>query len=138
MALVTPDAGECECLDKMLLDPLTTDESLSLRLYKNDYTPVQGSVTGSFTIADFTNYTNKTLTRAGWGAATTVSNKATSTFGTAQSWTCGSTGNTIYGYYVVAATSGVTLWAERFASARVLASGDVLTLTPKITLNSEN
>lgn len=138
MPLVVPNAGEIEMLDKMLKDALSVDENYLLRLYKNDYTPTQTTVVGDFTQADFTNYTEKTLTRATWGAAVSVSNKAQSTYGTAQSWTCGTGGNTIYGYYVVGATSGVCLWAERFAAARIMGNGDVLNLTPVFTLNSEN
>lgn len=138
MALVTPDEGELELLDKMLKDALSVDEGYTLKLYKNDYTPIQTSTGTDFTVADFTNYVDKTLTRTGWGAASTVSNKASATYGTQQSWTCGATGNTIYGYYILGASSGKVLWAERFSSARTLASGDVLNLTPSITLNSEN
>ena len=138
MALVTPNEGELELLDKMLKDALSVDEGYTLKLYKNDYTPDQSSTGSSFTEADFTSYAAKTLTRTGWGAATTISNKASATYSAQQSWTCGTTGNTIYGYYIVAATSGKVLWAERFSSARTLANGDVLNLTPSITLNSEN
>jgi hypothetical protein len=137
MALVVPDSGELELLDKMLKDALSTDEAFVMKLYKSDTTPAASSVAGDFTEADFTSYAAATLARASWAAAATVSNKAESSFA-AQSWTCGTTGNTIYGYYVVGATSGTCLWAERFATSRVLASGDVLNITPKFTLASEN
>lgn len=137
MALVVPDSGELELLDKMLKDALSTDEAFVMKLYKSDTTPAAATVAGDFTEADFTDYAAVTLARASWAAAATVSNKAESSFA-AQSWTCGATGNTIYGYYVVGATSGTCLWAERFATSRVLASGDVLNITPKFTLASEN
>lgn len=107
------NSGELELLDKMLKDALSTDETYSLRLFKNDYTPINSSLTADFTVADFTNYANKTLSRAGWNASSTVSSKAQSDYGAAQSWTCGASGNTVYGYYVVATTSTITLWAER-------------------------
>jgi hypothetical protein len=139
MALVTMNEGELELLDKMLKDALSTDEGYSLKLFKNDYTPVAASTGSSFTEADFTNYAAKSLTRAGWGAASTDGNGAASaTYGSAQTWTCGATGNTVYGYYVVAATSAKVLWAERLSSARTLANGDQLTLTPVLTLQSAN
>lgn len=138
MPLVTPNEGELELLDKMLKDALTTDENYILKLYKTDYTPINATSQGLMTEADFTNYAARTLTRANWAAAAVVSNKAESSYGTTpRSWTCGSTGNTIFGYWVLAATSNKVLWAEKFATARVLASGDVLNLTPKFTLNSE-
>lgn len=136
MALVTSNAGELELLDKMLKDALSSDEDYVLRLYQNDYTPDQAAVTASFTEANFTNYAATTLTRSGWASSVTTSNKAESSYAT-QSWTCGSTGNTLYGYYV-SNPSGTVLWAERFAASRTIAENDVLNLTPKFSLNSEN
>jgi hypothetical protein len=138
MALITPNAGELQLLDKLLKDALSTNENYILKLYKNNYTPDDAAVEGSFTESDFTNYLARTLTRALWNAAVTVSNKAETSYGTGpQSWTCGASGNTVYGYYVTGSASGTVLWAERFATSRVLANGDVLNLTPKFTLNKE-
>lgn len=132
------NAGELELLDKMLKDALSTNETYILKLYKNDYTPVDASTQTNFTEATFTNYAAFTLTRAGWNAAVTVSNKAETSYTTSpRSWTCGASGNTVYGYWVIGTTSNTCLWAERFATSRVLASGDVLNLTPKFTLNKE-
>jgi len=136
MALVVPDLGEIELLTKLLINTADTEDYI-LRLYKNNYTPIAATVIGSFTEADFTNYAEKTIARSDWAAPSTVSNKAESSV-TTQSWTCGATTNTIYGYYVVGATSGVCLWAEKFATERVLADGDILNLTPKFNLSSAN
>lgn len=135
--LVVTDEGELELLEKMLIN--TSDsENYSLRLYRNSYVPHSGSVLSDFTIANFTNYANKTIARGDWSTpVTNGSNKGQSTVAT-QSWTCGASGNTIYGYYVVGATSGKVLWAEKFDTPRVLANTDVLNLTPVFTLNSEN
>lgn len=139
MALVVPNLGELELLDKLIKDQAhaTTDENYILKLYTNDYVPAADSTPGSFTQATFTNYTVKTLTRAGWNAAATVGTKAESSYGTVQTWTCGATGQTIYGYYIVGSVSTVVLWAERFGVARALADQDVLNLTPKFSLSSE-
>jgi hypothetical protein len=138
MPLVTSNLGELELLDKMLKDALSTNENYILRLYQNNYTPVDASAPGSFTEANFTSYAALTLTRALWNSAVVVSLKAETSYGSAPlSWTCGASGNTIYGYYVTGATSGVVLWAELFATSRILASADVLNLTPKFTLNKE-
>jgi len=136
MALVVPDLGEIELLTKLLINTADTEDYI-LKLYKNNYTPIAATVVGSFTEADFTNYVDKTIARSDWAAPSTVSNKAESSV-TTQSWTCGATTNTIYGYYVVGATSGVCLWAEEFATERVLADGDILNLTPKFNLSSAN
>ena len=137
MGLVVPNEGELELLDKMLKDALSTDEAYILKLYKISYQPIKTSSSGNFTEATFTNYAARTLTRAGWTAASTVSDKASSTYGAVQSWTCGSTGNTVFGYYMVNGANNKVLWAEKFTTARVLASGDVLNITPKFTLASE-
>jgi hypothetical protein len=136
VALVVPDLGEIELLTKLLKNTADTEDYI-LKLYKNNYTPIAATVVGSFTEADFTNYADKTIARSDWATPSTVSNKAESSVAT-QSWTCGVTTNTIYGYYVVGATSGVCLWAEEFAAARVLADGDILNLTPKFNLSSAN
>jgi len=114
----------------MLKDALSTDEDFILHLFKNNYTPVDGTTSTDFTEADFTNYTVRTLTRANWNAAVTVSGKAESSYGSSPlSWTCGATGNTVYGYWVQGATSADVCWAERFGTSRVLAEDDVLNLS---------
>lgn len=136
MAMVVPNEGELELLRKMLKDALSVDENYLLKLYRNNYTPDKDTTSTSFTVATFTGYATKTLTRSGWGTPTTVSDKASSTYSSAQTYTCSSS-DTIYGYYVEGATSGKTLFAEKFASARSLTSGDILSVTPVFTLNSE-
>lgn len=137
MALVIANVGELELLDKMLKDALSVDEDYTLKLFTNNVTPSQSSVAGTFVEATFTGYVAKTLTRTGWSAAATVSNKAESSYAQ-QSWTCGATGETIYGYYVIATTSTTLLWAEAFSSPRIVADTDVLNITPIFTFNSEN
>ena len=138
MALLVCRQGELQLLDKMLKDALSTDENYILMLFKNNYTPDQDDDDGSFTEADFTDYAARTLTRALWNASQVNSTKAESSYGTSPaSWTCGATGNTIFGYWMEGATSSDVLWAEKFATSRVLADGDVLNITPKFTLSSE-
>ena len=138
-ALIVPNQGEIELLDKCLRDALSVDENTILKLYTNNYTPDANTAPGSFTEAAFTNYAARTLTRANWNAAVTTSGKAESSYGSsAQSWTCGATGATCYGYWCEGATSAKVLWAEKFATARVLAENDILNLVPKFTLSSES
>src|SRR4051812_509713 len=130
MPLVTVNGGELELLDRLLKDALSVDESWILRYNKNNVTPSATSVFADFTEADFTNYVAYTLTRTNWNASATVSGKAQSSYGSSPlTATCGSTGNTIYGYYV-SNPGGTLLWAEKFASARVLTNGEVLNLQP--------
>jgi hypothetical protein len=125
MALVVPLQGELQLLNKLLQAALAVDENYILKLYQNNVAPDASFVPGSLTEANFTGYAAKTLTRAGWNNAVLVGSVAQSSYSTAaQSWTCGSVGNTAYGYWVEGATSGVLLWAEQFSVARVLANGD--------------
>jgi hypothetical protein len=140
MPLVVPDEGEIQLLQKMLKNALSTDETYLLKLYRVDYTPISTTAKGSFTEANFTGYAARTLTRALWSAAITNSSSAgEASYGTSpSSWTCGTTGNTIYGYWVEGTTSAKVLWAERFSTSRVLASGDILNITAKFTLQSQN
>lgn len=140
MPIFLTDNAEVALLNKLLKTALSTNENYILKLYTNNYTPSDGTVQNQFTEAVFTNYTSRTLTRAGWNTAQIVSNKAQSSYGAApRSWTCGATGNTVYGYWVTGdgTNAGGILWVERFITSRVLANGDVLNLTPQFTLNSE-
>lgn len=140
MPLVVPDEGEIQLLQKMLKHALSTDETYILKLYRVDYTPISTTAKTSFTEANFTNYAARTLTRALWSnAVMNASSAGEASYGSSpQSWTCGTTGNTIYGYWVEGTTSTKVLWAERFTTSRVLASGDILNITPKFTLTSQN
>ena len=137
MALVTSDLGEIQLLTKMLQATLSVDENYILKLYSNNVTPDNTFITTSLTEASFTNYAAKTLARASWSTPTTISGAATSTYAT-QSWTCGASGQTVYGYWVQGATSGTLLWAEKFATSRTLATGDILNVSLSFSLNSAN
>lgn len=120
-------------------------ENITLKLFSASHTPAETDTAGSYTEATFTNYTAVTLnsklsTSAGWATPTSVSptggwsgetNVAESTY-PQQSWTCGSTTNTIYGYFMVGSVSGTLLWAEAFAASVVLISGAILQLTPRL------
>lgn len=133
MALVVPDVGEVELLDKMLKDALSVDESYTLKLY-SAISPALGeaSVAGDFTEATFTGYVAKTLTRAGWAGASTAGGTTSTTYAQ-QSWSPTSA-QTILGYYVIGATSAVLLWAEAYAASRSLQNGDTHLLTPRMEL----
>lgn len=133
-ALVVPDVGEVLFLKRCLYEAPT---DLTLKLFKTNVTPAEGDTHASYTVADFTNYVDKTLTAsqaAGtWAVPTTSTGTTSSAYGggSPQTWTCGATGNTVYGYWLQNATPVLAL-AEAFATARVLASSDVLNLTPGV------
>ena len=130
--------GELQLLNKMLKLALSTNESYILKLFSNNYTPDANTAVGSLTEAAFTNYAARTLTSASWNTAiTNGSGKGETSYATTpQSWTCGTTGQTIYGYWVEGAASTKVLWAEKFSTARVLANGDVLNINEKLCLRT--
>jgi hypothetical protein len=137
MALIVPDEGEIELLKKLLI--LTTDtETYSVKLFQNNYIPSSSTTAADFTEADFDGYAPVTLNRSDWSTPTIdISSDALST-APSQSWTCGTFGNTIFGYYVLGSTSGKVLWSERLSVARVLNNNDVLHVSPIFTLKSAN
>lgn len=138
MALIAANEGELTLLGWMLRDTSVTD-GVHVHLYTNDYTPLATSTVASFTEATFTGYADVTLSRATWGAPSTVSGKASSTYGTDPTFTCsGGASQTCYGYYVTTVDDATLLWAERFDTSRTIASGETLTVVVKATLNSEN
>lgn len=134
MALVVPDVGEVELLKRVLYSDADA-ENWTLKLYKTDVTPAESDTAGSYTEADFTDYVSKTLTSsqsgATWAVPTTAGGTTSSTYGTNQSWVPGSD-QTVYGYFVVGATSTVLLFAEEFDTAKPLVTGDTITITPRL------
>jgi len=134
MALLVPNAGEGLMLEHIV--GKTAIENVTLKLFKNDYTPVEGSIAGSFTEADFTGYAAKTnLTGASWNITTgdpSYADFAEQTFTS----TAGSQNQPVYGYFIVGNTSATILWAERFSDGpyTIVNNGDAIKITPRIEL----
>lgn len=135
--IIVPDIAELELLNKIL-----KDENVILKLYKNNYVPTHSSLSSSLTEADFDGYVSKTLVKTNWVVPTSedpvapcIDKEATSTYAE-QSWTCGSAGNIVYGYYVVGVDSSKLLWADYFAVSRNLGEGDILRIIPKLQLRT--
>ena len=110
----------------------TTVEDLVLKLYSNDYTPDEDSVSTDFIEVTSSNgYSSKTLTGSSW----TVNGKSVSY--PVQTWTfTGSVGN-VYGYYVATSTGNVVLFSERFTGApyNIGNNGDSISVTLNLTSN---
>lgn len=136
--ILVPDAGERAMLDVTLRAPLVTDIVLSLRLYKNDYTPVAASVLADFTEATFMGYFRRDLARADWSTPVTVLGRARSEHGTAAlTWTNSGASQTVYGYFIVDPGTAIVWWAERFNVPRVVPNGGQLVLQPALTGRTE-
>jgi hypothetical protein len=132
MALNFPDSGENLVLE-MLVNK-TAPQNLVLRLYRNNITPSDTDVAGTYTEASFPGYAAITLTGASWNAASGGS----IAYGAQQTFTCsGASTDDIYGYYVTQASSGTLLYSERDGAApfAVRNSGDNIKLTPTIGAN---
>ena len=133
MALLVPDAGEGLMLEH--ITGKTAVENLTLKLYSNNYTPVEGSTAGNFTEATFTGYSAATLTGSSWTVTTgdpTYASYAQQTFTSS----AGSQNQDIYGYFVVGASSGTIYWAELFTDGpyNIANNGDAIKVTPYIEL----
>lgn len=133
MTLLVPNNGEGDALSYFVNK--SVPENLILKLFKNDYTPVEGSIAADFTVADFTGYANITLVGANWVITEGAPSEATYA---QQSFTASAVGSqSVYGYMLVRATSGRIAYAERFSGGPfvISASGDSIKVTPKVTLD---
>lgn len=135
MAGKVPTAGELKLLAYML--GKTAPADLTLKLFINNITPVDGNVVGDFTEMSTLGYALKTLTMATWGAASTIGARASIAY-PQQTWTfTAGAAVTVYGYYIVD-SANVVVFAEAFGAGKVVQfTGDVIRVTPTITLNTE-
>jgi len=135
MPLVVPDIGELVALASWLAGVAPT---LTMRLYKNNYTPVDASILTDFTEANFSGYAAVGITM---GSPSEVSNKAKSVATAPAVYTHngGGTANTIYGYYIHDTVLNQLMWAERFGSSQIMTNnGDQISVTAVLTFDSEN
>ncbi len=112
MALLVPDVGEVLLLSYALNKVAPTD--VKLRLYTNNYTPVEGSVIADFTEAVATGYAAIALAGADWTIATSA---GVSTAEQPQKTFTLTAASTDYGYYITNNSGSQVLWAERFSDA---------------------
>jgi len=130
MALVVPDVGEVCSLDMWLSD--ASPEAQTLKLYSSDTTPAESDTAGTYTEATIAGYSAKSLARATWNAASTSVGTTSKTY-PAQTFNFSGTG-TVVGYYVIKASAGTLLWAERVFTSpgQTFNNGDSLTVTLRI------
>lgn len=133
MAILVVDDGEVK-LANLALNSAVSGENFTLHLFQNTTTFYDNTVAGDLTEANFTNYTSKTLTRGNW-TITSVGGAAVATYNAAQSWTCGTSGNTVGGYYILDG-QGNLIGGDNFTSPISLVDTDVLNVTPKLTFAS--
>lgn len=134
MAGLAPDAGEVLAFKNFLNHTAPQDQLL--KLFVNDYTPVEGSVDSDFTEMSTQGYADIALAGASW---VVTPGSPTSAAYAQQTWTFDGTGGptVVYGYYVVQAVSGIIMVAERFGTPpTIVNNGDQIKVTPNFTLTS--
>lgn len=134
MTLLVSNDGETLALKNFLNH--TAPQNQTLKLYKSNTTPAETDTAGSYTEATFTGYSAAALTGTSWtvtpGAPTSAA-YAQQTFTSSADQTL----ENVYGYFVVQASSGTLMWAERFAAApyAITNNNDAIKVTPTITMD---
>jgi len=103
--------------------------ALTVKLYVNDFTPDNTSLSGQFQECTLPGYATIGLTPANWTISAT-GGMATATYPTLTwNFTNNAGGVTVYGYYVIDTKTGTCHFSERFATPfAVPAAGGALTL----------
>lgn len=128
---LVPDTGETLALKNFLNHTAPQDQLL--KLFVNNVTPAEGDTAASYTEMSTQGYASKALTGTSW---VVTPGAPTSAAYAQQTWTFDGTGGStvVYGYYVVQASSGVLMFAERFGTPpTIVNNGDQIKVTPTIT-----
>jgi hypothetical protein len=134
MSVKIPNVVEVEVLTA-LLTPAHT-----IRLYGNDYTPINTSIAANFTEIAGGGYTNFAIPFSQWTIVGGTPSLATAT---AKTWLFTSVidaPGSIYGYYITRDSDGKLLLAERFPAANVPFSpvaGSKIVVLPKVSCESQ-
>lgn len=131
MNMVIPNEGKELWLYWALVTDGSDLEDFVLDLFQNDYTPDDDSTDSSFTVATFGGYAQLDLLRSEFSTPSIVSDVAESERAPAPEWTQTSgSAQTVYGWYLRGADSGIVLAAQRFDSPRTMATGATQVIDP--------
>ena len=113
-----------------MLSAFLESEDQTLKLYSNDVDPETSTTASQFTEVSGEGYVVKTLESSDWSVAAGVATT------TPQTWQFTGAAGVVYGYYLVGATSGNLLAAEKFENGpyTVSVSGDKITVSITISL----
>ena len=114
-----------------MLSAFLGSEDQTLKLYSNDVDPEASTTASQFTEVTGGGYDVKTLGSGDWSVAAGVATT------TPQTWQFTGAAGEVYGYYLVGATSGNLLAAEKFENGpyTVAVSGDKITVSITISLS---
>ena len=138
MAFVLADTGADAALNAWLNNSWPASKDFVIKLYTNNYVPLDTSATGDFTEATGGGYVTKALSNGSW--TVNVANDPSDGVYAKQTWTFTgalTAGATIYGYFVVNNNgSGTLVGAEKLTTAFTPATnGDTLDITPQIQMS---
>lgn len=115
MALLVPNASEITMLKCILNHTAAQDQTL--KLYKSATTPAETDTAATYTVSDFSGYSDASITGTSWNF-TEGGGSPTYSYADYEQQTftadAGSQNQDQYGYYVIQASSGLLLWAEEF------------------------
>jgi hypothetical protein len=137
MALVLADVGADHMLEAVFNNAWpTAGKDLTIKLFTNNYTPLDTSDVDDFTEAAGGDYAAKTLSNGSWTVA--PANDPSDAVYAEQTWTFTGAldgGATIYGYYVIDA-DGTYWFGEKLGATFTPANnGDQLKVTPKFQMS---
>ncbi len=131
MLMVCPNEGKTYFLNNCVNANEFSSDDWHVRLFQNDYTPVEDSELADFDEADFTGYDQVSIAQGSWDAAVIVADVAEVEYGAPPTYTCtGGAPQTVYGWYIVSDGANVVLLAQRFDDPREMVPGAVESLDP--------
>ena len=133
MSLIVPNSAEADILGYILKKD--APEDLDIKLYSNNYTPLETSVVGDYTEVLGGGYAEILLDSTTW--TITPGDPAVGEHPQV-TWSFTGSAGLVYGYYVVRRTSGDLAWAERFTNGPydIQTASDQIRITPRFTANN--
>jgi hypothetical protein len=138
--MMLTDLGADQILKAYFNNVWPASKNLKLRLFVNNYTPVQGSALGNFTEAVGGGYAAISLVNGSW--TVTPANDPSDAVYAEQTFTFTgalTTNLTVYGWYLEDndGTTGVVIAADVLPAPQTPASnGDTIKITPRVQLSS--
>lgn len=135
MSLLAPQASRSRILKHAFNNVAPQDQRL--KLFSSNTTPASTDTAATYTeVGAVEGYAYIALSGASW--TFTDGNPSHADYAQ-QTWTFDGTGGsvTVYGYFVIEATSGLLLYAERFSDGpyTIATNGDQIKITPTFNLS---
>jgi len=131
-----PDEGKILLVN--LMTGKSAQEDFLLKLFTNNVTPADTDTGATYTEMTGQGYVAKTLAQASWGVAAMNALKAEANYAE-QSFVFSAGGPaTIYGHYIIGATSGTLISVVKWDAARTVQNAnDTIKITPNLGADDE-